>query len=92
LLQRGNPRAIKEQNMNAYEIEQVEKDVRANFQLPLSYQGWADAERRAREERARVIGEGFANAFRVVVEKLAALGRQVRSTAAQATHARLHHG
>ncbi|HEX5093732.1 MAG TPA: hypothetical protein VFV84_13680 [Burkholderiales bacterium] len=78
--------------MNAYEIEQIEKDVRANFQLPLSYQGWADVEREAREERARVIGQGFANVYRALTAKLAALGRQIRSTAAQATDARLHHG
>ena len=45
--------------MNAYEIEQIEKDVKANFRLPLSYQGWADVERRARQERARVLGHFF---------------------------------
>jgi len=78
--------------MNAYEIEQIEKDVRANFQLPLSYQGWADVERHAREERARVIGQGLVSAFRALAGKLAALGRQIRSTGSQATDARLHHG
>jgi len=77
--------------MNAYEIEQIEKDVKANFRLPLSYHGWADVERRAREERARVLGEGFSKLFRTVVAKLAAFGRQVRATAAQMTNARLHH-
>ena len=77
--------------MNAYEIEQIEKDVKANFQLPLSYQGWADVERQAREERARVLGEGFSRMFRALTAKLAALGRQVRATAAQMTNARLHH-
>ena len=49
--------------MNAYEIEQIEKDIRANFRLPLSFDGWADIERRAREERARVLGEGIASFF-----------------------------
>ena len=65
--------------MNAYEIEQIEKDVRARFQLPLSYAGWADIERRAREERARVLGQGFAKFFRAVRTGLAGLGRQART-------------
>ena len=77
--------------MNAYEIEQIEKDVKANFRLPLSYQGWADVERRARQERARVLGEGFSTLFRALGAKLAAFGRQLRGTAAQMTNARLHH-
>ena len=65
--------------MNAYEIEQIEKDVRANFQLPLSYQGWADVERQERVSRAgrqarrartpdpeyRVAGNGRAAASRL---------------------------
>jgi hypothetical protein len=77
--------------MNAYEIEQIEKDVRANFRLPLSYVGWADIERKAREERARVLGESFAKLFRGAWAKLAGLGRLVRSTAQDCTDARLHH-
>jgi len=76
--------------MNAYEIEQVEKDVRANFRLPLSYVGWADIERRAREERARVLGESFVKLYRAVWTRLTGLGRQVRSTAQDCTDARLH--
>jgi hypothetical protein len=79
-------------NMNAYEIEQIEKDIRAKFQLPLSYAAWADIERRAREERARVLGQGFAQFFRAVWTRLAGFGRQVRSTAQDCTDARLHHG
>jgi hypothetical protein len=77
--------------MNAYEIEQIEKDVRANFRLPLSYVGWADVERKAREERARVLGEGIARLFRAGLAKLAGFGRRVRSTAQDCTDARLHH-
>jgi len=34
--------------MNAYEIEQVEKHLRVDTRLPLSYVAWADIERRAR--------------------------------------------
>jgi len=77
--------------MNAYEIEQVEKDVRANFRLPLSYVGWAEIERRAREERARVLGEGFARLFRAALARLTGFARQVRSTAQDCTDARLNH-
>ena len=78
--------------MNAYEIEQIEKDVRANFRLPLSFDGWADIERRAREERARVMGEAVARFFAAARAKLAGFGRRVRTTAADCTSARLHHG
>ncbi len=77
--------------MNAYEIEKMEKDVRANFRLPLSFEGWADVERRAREERARVLGKGFAKLYRAIVSRLAGIGRQVHQTAANCTDARLRH-
>lgn len=77
--------------MNAYEIEQIEKDVRANFRVPLSFEGWADVERRAREERARVLGAGLASLYRAVVGRVAGIVRQVRATAADCTDARLHH-
>ena len=77
--------------MNAYEIEQVEKDVKANFELPLSYEGWADVERRARQERARILGQGFAKLARRVLDAVSGVGRQVRATAADCTDARLHH-
>ena len=76
--------------MNAYEIEQIEKDVKANFSLPLSYAGWADIERQARQERARVIGQGFAKFFAALRAKLAGFGRGVRATTADCTSARLH--
>lgn len=77
--------------MNAFEIEQIERDVRANFELPLSYQGWADIERRAREERARVIGQGFSQGFRALAKWLTSFGRQVRSTGTHCADARLRH-
>ena len=77
--------------MNAYEIEQIEKDIRANFRLPLSFEGWADIERRARQERARVMGEAIAQFFAGAQAKVAGFSRGVRSTAADCTSARLHH-
>lgn len=77
--------------MNAYEIEQIEKDVKANFRLPLAFSEWSDIERRAREERARVLGQGIARFFAAMWAKVASLGRGVRATAADCTSARLHH-
>jgi hypothetical protein len=82
----------KEQIMNAYEIEQIEKDVRANFSLPLSYGGWAEIERRAREERARLLGEGFSRLYAGAKAKLMGLVRGVHGTAANCTDAQLRHG
>lgn len=76
--------------MNAFEIEQIEKDIKANFSLPLSYTGWADIERQAREERARVLGNGFVKFFGAAWARLASVGRGVRATAADCTSARLH--
>ncbi|HSG77734.1 MAG TPA: hypothetical protein VLA30_16575 [Burkholderiales bacterium] len=77
--------------MNAYEIEQIEKDVRANFRLPLAFSEWGDIERRAREERARVLGGGIARFFAAAWAKVTFLGRGMRATAADCTSARLHH-
>jgi hypothetical protein len=77
--------------MNAYEIEQIEKDVRANFRLPLSYSGWADIERQARQERARVLGQGFSRLVAAVWVKVVGFGRATRSNAASCTDARLNH-
>jgi len=77
--------------MNAFEIEQIEKDVRANFRLPLSFEGWADVERQARQERARVLGNGMRQLFSALRAKLSGFGRGVRDTAADCTSARLHH-
>ena len=77
--------------MNAYEIEQIEKDIRASFRLPLSFDGWADIERRARQERARVLGEGIVKFVAAVRSKLTGFSRGVRTAAANCTSARPHH-
>jgi hypothetical protein len=86
-----NSTSEKEKQMNAYEIEQIEKDVKANFRLPLAFSEWADIERRAREERARVLGEGIAKFFGAACTRLVGYVRGVRSTAAECTSARVHH-
>ena len=78
--------------MNAYEIEQIEKHLKVDTQLPLSYVAWADIEQRARAQRARVVGEAMARLFSAVSARLARLAGQVRHTAADCTQARLHHG
>lgn len=79
--------------MNAHEIEQIEKDIKANFRLPLAFEEWADVERRAREERARILGAGMRRFFASLKAKTAAIGRQLRSTAAaDCGNAKLHHG
>ncbi len=75
--------------MNAYEIEQIEKHMRATMRLPLSYNAWVDIERQARQERARVMGKAFARFFAAVAAKVSGAVRQVRSTAAECTDARL---
>lgn len=77
--------------MNAYEIEQVEKQVKGDFRLPLGYQAWADIEHKAREQRARASAEAFAKFFAGVLAKVTGVARQVRSTAADCTDARLRH-
>jgi hypothetical protein len=79
-----------EPKMNAYEIEQIEKDVKANFRLPLAFSEWADIERRAREERARVMGQSIARSFAAAWAKATQLVRGVRNTAADCSSARLH--
>ncbi len=77
--------------MNTYEIEQIEKQMRATMRLPLSYTAWADIERQARQERARVIGKVVAEFFTALAAKVSGLARQVRRTAADCTDARLRH-
>jgi hypothetical protein len=82
----------KDPEMNAYEIEQIEKQMKADTSLPLSYVAWSDIERHARAERARVISKAIADLYAKVSAKVSGMGRQVRSTAADCTDARLHHG
>ena len=77
--------------MNAYEIEQLEKQLRADMRLPLSFNAWADLERNARQERARVLGAMISEFFAAVAAKVTGVARQVRSTAADCTQARLRH-
>jgi len=78
--------------MNAYEIEQIEKQARVDTNLPLSYVAWSDIERHARAERARMISKAIATLFATVSAKLSGMSRQVRSTAEDCTDARLRHG
>jgi hypothetical protein len=77
--------------MNPYEIEQVEKQAKGDFRLPLGYQAWADIEHKAREQRARAAAEAFANFFVGLLAKVTGFARQIRSTAAECTNARLRH-
>jgi len=77
--------------MNAYEIEQIEKQMRSEVRLPLSYQAWGDIERQARQQRARVMGKLLADFFSAAVAKISGAARLVRSTAAHCTEARLRH-
>ncbi|MGH8686115.1 MAG: RSP_7527 family protein [Burkholderiales bacterium] len=75
--------------MNAYEIEQIESRLRAETRLPLTFDAWVDIERRAREERAQMIGSLFARLFSAISSKFAGLRRHVQNTAANCTDARL---
>ena len=77
--------------MNAYEIEQIEKQVKADFRLPLGYEAWADIERNAREQRARAMVKAFRNGFAAVAAAVTGFARQIRGTAAQCSDARLRH-
>jgi hypothetical protein len=77
--------------MNAYEIEQIEKQMKAGVRLPLPFQAWGDMERQARQERARVMGKVLADFFASALAKISGAARQIRSTAADCTDARLRH-
>jgi hypothetical protein len=77
--------------MNPYEIEQIEKQMRAGFQLPLQMQEWSDVERKARQERALILAKMFREFFAAAYAKITGAARQVRSTAADCTGARLRH-
>lgn len=77
--------------MNAYEIEQIEKQMKSAIRLPLAYNAWADLERDARQERARVVGKIISGFFAAVAAKLTGAAREVRSTAGDCTQARLRH-
>ena len=77
--------------MNAYEIEQLEKQVKAEFRLPLGYEAWAGIEREARQQRALMSAKLLGDFFAAVAATVTGLARQIRSTAAQCTGARLRH-
>jgi len=77
--------------MNEYEMEQIEKQMRSAVRLPQSYNAWADIERDARQQRARVLGGMISNFLAAMAAKVSGFGRQVRSTAADCTQARLRH-
>ena len=77
--------------MNAYEIEQIEKQMRSELRLPLAYNAWADIERQARQERARVMADVLKKFFAAVYAKITGAAGQIRSTAADCTGARLRH-
>ena len=77
--------------MNAYEIAEIEKSMKANYQLPLSYEAWSDIERDARQARAKASYAALAGFFGAVLAKIAGGVRQVRGIAAECTGARLRH-
>jgi hypothetical protein len=77
--------------MNAYEIEQIEKQMKAGLRLPLPFEAWADIEQRARQERARVVGKALAAFFAAAFARISGAARQIRRTAADCTDARLRH-
>jgi hypothetical protein len=83
--------AGKGRQLNAYEIEQLEQQVKAELRLPLGYEAWADIEREARQQRARGVAQAFAGFFAAVATNVTGFVRQIRSTAAQCTGARLRH-
>jgi len=77
--------------MNAYEIEQIEKQMKSEFRLRLPYQEWSDIERRARLERARVVARMLGEFFAAAYARITGAAAQMRSTAADCTGARLRH-
>ncbi|HEX9184797.1 MAG TPA: hypothetical protein VF876_16185 [Burkholderiales bacterium] len=77
--------------MNAYEIAEIEKTMKADYRLPLSYAAWSDIEREARQARAEAAYQAMSAFFGSVLAKLAGVVRQVRGIAAECTGARLRH-
>jgi len=77
--------------MNAYEIEQIEKQMRSELRLPLAYNAWADIERQARQERAQMMAKVIREFFAAVYARSTGAAGQIRSTAADCTGARLRH-
>lgn len=77
--------------MNAYEITQIEKGMKTDYRLPMSYEVWAKMELEARQARARAVGQMLTRFLEAVAEVTVAAARQIRSIAAQCTGARLRH-
>lgn len=77
--------------MNAYEIAEIEKSMKVEYRLPLSYEAWSDIEREARQARAKQTYAAVAGFFSAALAMLTGAVRQVRGIAAQCTGARLRH-
>ena len=77
--------------MNAYEIAEIEKSMKADYRLPLSYEAWSDIERDARQARAQESYRAVARFFTAALSKLSGAIRQVRGIATECTGARLRH-
>ena len=77
--------------MNAYEIAEIEKSMKADYRLPLSYEAWSHIERDARQARAQESYKAVAAFFSAALAKLSGAIRQVRGLAAECTGARLRH-
>jgi hypothetical protein len=77
--------------MDAYEIAEIEKHLKADYRLPLSYEAWSDIEREARQARAKESYKAVAAFFSAVLAKVTGAARQVRGIAAECTGARLRH-
>jgi hypothetical protein len=77
--------------MNAYEIAEIEKNLKADYRLPLSYEAWSDIEREARQARAKETYKAVAGFLSAALAKVTSATRQVRGIAAECTGARLRH-
>jgi hypothetical protein len=77
--------------VNAYEIEQIEKQMKSELRLPLAYGAWANVEHQARQERARMMAKLMRNFFAAVYAKITGAAGQIRNSAADCTGARLRH-
>lgn len=77
--------------MNAYEIEQIEKQMKGELRLSPDYADWEYVARHAREERAQMIGGAFKRFFAAAAAKVAGIARQVSRTATDCTDVRLRH-
>lgn len=77
--------------MNAYEIEQIEKQMKGDLRVPPDYADWEYVARHARQERAQMIGKAFKGFFAAAAAKVAGIARQVSRTVTDFTNVRLRH-